>query len=641
MMGPGARQFRFGPYRIDDEQRLLHRDSQLIPLPPKVADTLIVLLANSGRMVEKTALIGAVWPDTFVEEGALARNISLLRKSLDGDSGGSNYVETIPRRGYRFIAPVISDILEQAEIPKPLPALDGASPPLADSPVAAAIPPQAPVQRFAYAGSLALLIAVGGWAGWGGYSSVARSSLPRLPSPRTTLAVFPLRSLAQNGAEDYFAQGMTQALITRLARRGDLRLVSFVSSPANQTQANLMQAAARDGAVQRALTGTILRSDGRIRIDVQLTEPGTQAVQWASSYQRDSTDVFALQDAVAEAIATELPGAPAAQSASKAGRESTTPDALDWYLRGRYLASRRTEDGLHRAVDYFQRAIQADPKYAPPYSGLADAWALLGSVGIDGMKPTESMPLAKAAALKALALDPGLADAHASLAYVSLSYDWDLPAAAREFARAIELNPSSATAHQWFAHYYMAKGDLTHATEEMAVALRLEPMSPIINVGMGWCAYYSRQYGKAIQHFRFVTEMDPDFALGHQTLGMALLENGQNPEAVKEYEEAAKLGVNSPTTMSGLATAYAEAGRPREARETLIRLEDLARTRYVPALYFANIFLSLHDMRKALDWGWQAVGERSDYLMYIRVEPRSGKFGANAEFLRILATLHG
>lgn len=631
MSGSGARQYQFGPYRIDDEQRLLHRGPELIPLPPKVAETLVVLLASAGRMVEKADLMKAVWPDTFVEEGALARNISLLRKTLEDDGGENSYIETIPRRGYRFTAPVQTN--EQIAVAPP--------PPVVPAPLTPeAIPEVVPVPRFAIAGSVAIFVVFCLWAAY-----ALRAPSPPAPgarpAPRTSLAVLPLRNLAPDGTEDYFAQGMSQAIITSLSRRGDLRVVSFVSSPAGQTQAALLEAVAGDNSIQRALTGTVLRSGGNIRIDVQLTDPNSRGVHWANSYQRDASDVFALQNAVSEAIASELPGVQGLKQPPGSNRQSTSPEALDWYLRGRYLTSRRTEEGLHRAVEYFQKAIAADPKYAPAYSGLADAWALLGSVGIDGMKPTESMPLAKAAAEKAVALDPELADAHTSLAYVHLSYDWDLDAAAKEFARALDLNPSGATAHQWYSHYFMAKGDLARATDEMAVALRLEPMSPIINVGMGWCAYYSKQYTKAIGHFRFVTEMDPSFPLGHQTLGMALLESGQNAEAVEEYRKAAALGANSPTTLSGLATAYAEAGRMEEANQTLARLVEISRARYVPALYFANIYLSLHDMRKALDWGWQALNERSDYLMYIRVEPRGSKFGANPEFLRLLAKFRG
>jgi tetratricopeptide (TPR) repeat protein len=241
------------------------------------------------------------------------------------------------------------------------------------------------------------------------------------------------------------------------------------------------------------------------------------------------------------------------------------------------------------------------------------------------------MPLANSYALKAIELDPDLADGHISLAYVKLSYDWDLPGAAREFSRALELNPNSATARHWYSHYFMAAGDLGKATEQMREALQLEPLSPSINIGIGWCLYYSRQYDQAIEQFRSVTQINPTLPLAHQTLGMAYQQKGLFDQAIEEYKSAAAFSNNSPASVAALASAYATLGKLAESRQELARLEEMSRTRYVPAFYFATIHYAMGDRAKTLGWGWKAVGERCDYL---------GKLAGNREFIRAMAALH-
>ena len=471
----------------------------------------------------------------------------------------------------------------------------------------------------------------------------------RAPSPlsaagtdsRSTLAVLPLRNLERDASRDYFADGMTQALITGLARLRKVRVVSLASESGEQSEANAWTAILKDGSIHRVLTGTILHSGGRVRIDTRLIDPATRAVHWANSYERDIKDVIALESEVAEAIAGEIQATLSAEEReSLRPRRPTTPEALDAYLRGRYFWNRRTEEGLRRAAGYFRQAIAADPTYAPAYSGLADSYSLLGSIGTDGMPPHQAMPAAKSAARKAIELDPELAEGHISLAYVKLSYDWDLDGAAREFSRAFELNPNSATAHHWYSHYYMAAGDLAKASRQMQEAVRLEPLSPSINIGVGWCLYYSRKYDEAIAQYRLVAEMDPTLPMAHQTLGMAYEQKGLRDQAIEEFRRAAAFSANSPASVAALASALAAAGRTAEARTELARLEQLSRTRYVPAFYFASIHHAMGDLAKTLEFGWKAVGERCDYLMYLRVEPRVGKLAGHPEFIRAMAALH-
>ncbi|MGA3039986.1 MAG: tetratricopeptide repeat protein [Bryobacteraceae bacterium] len=609
-------EYEFGPYRIDSGERLLHRSGELIPLPPKLADTLLVLVRNAGRMVDKSDLMKAVWPDTFVEEGALTRNISLLRKTL-GDTGDQAiYIETIPKRGYRFVAPV-----RAPDLPAPRSWKVGA--------------------RWMALAAFLLLAGIAAVAKFVVGDGGGIHLTPPLPVPATALAVLPFRSLANDASQDYFADGMTQALITRLTNLRNLRVVSLASEAGGTKNTDAWPAILRSQPVSRVLTGTVVRAGGRIRIDAQLIDPKTRGVLWANSYERNIEDVFALESAVAEAIAGEIQISITAGDRQRLRQQRPAkPEALDAYLRGRYFWNRRTEDGLRRAAQYFQQAIAADPTDALAYSGLADSYSLLGSIGTDGMLPTKAMPVAKAAAQKAISLDPDLAEGHISLAYVMLSYDWDLPGAQREFSRALDLNPNSATAHHWYSHYFMAANDLGKATAQMRQALQLEPLSPSINIGIGWCLYYSRQYDQAIEQFRSVVENDPTLPLAHETLGMAYQQKGLFSEAIEEYKRAASLSHDNPASVASLASAYAAAGNLNAARQELAQLEDMSRTRYVPAFYFATIHFAMGDLTKTFEWGWKAAGERCDYLMYLRVEPRVGQLAGNPQFIRAMAALH-
>ncbi len=625
-MPPAAvEQYEFGPFRMDSAERLLRNGDRRIPLPPKVAETLLVLLRNAGRMVDKADLIKTVWPDTFVEEGALARNISLLRKAL-GDTGEeARYVETIPRRGYRFVAPVGTPAEPAAPTPDPPPPHTAAS-----------------RRRWKTAAAILLvatLFSAGGSPRHPASDDLVLRAAARRSTGQTALAVLPLRSIAGGAAEDDLADVITQTLITTLSRFGRVRVKSLAPEGRIPADSAVWKAIMDDPAVSRVLTGTLVQSGGRLRIDVRLIDPRTREVYWANHFERGMDDLLSTEAELAQAIAAEVNTNLTAGDRGRL-RLQVNPHALDAYLRGRYFWNRRTEEGLKRAVQYFQEAIAAAPDYAPAYSGLADSYALLGSVGVDNMRPNHAMPLAKAAAEKALALDPDLADAHVSLAYVHLSYYWDLPAAAREFTRALELDPNSATGRHWLSHYFMAAGDLKQAGEQMRAALELETLSPSINIGIGWCLYYSRDFDGAIEQFRGVTESDPQLPLAHQTLAMAYQQNAEYDLALKEYQTAAQLSGGGPGAVAGLATVYAAMGRHAEARQQLSRLEELARRRYVSPLYFANVHFALGDLPTTVKWGWKAVGERCDYLIYLGVEPRVGKLAANPDFLRAMASVH-
>jgi TolB-like protein/DNA-binding winged helix-turn-helix (wHTH) protein/Flp pilus assembly protein TadD len=595
----GGAAFEFGAFRFDAAERVLYRGSERVPLSPKVADTLLVLLTNHGRVVEKNELIQLVWPDTFVEEGGLARNISALRKALGDDADGSGHIETIPKRGYRFVAPIGKTATQ----------------------------PRRPGIRFAIAATLvaaALVLVASGYL----LSFLTRHD--RSAHLVKSVAVLPLKNISGDAAQDYFAEGMTDVIATELSKTG-LPVIAPASVRSLPPGAPLAEIG-RQLKVGAVIQGTVLRSGDWVRINAQLVEIGTGRLLWADSYRRDLRDVLRLQAEVAGAIARQTSFEAAAGVRPDSSRlQTVVPEAYQAYLRGRFFWNKRTEPALRKAVQYFNDAIAKDGKYAPAYAGLADSWSLLASNSYDAVPPREGMPLAKAAAQRALELDSGLAEAHTSLAYVTMAFDWDLEPAEREFQQAIRCNPGYATARHWHAHCLLAAGRLEDAAAEMRQAQNLDPLSLPVNVGVGWCSYFARRYDEAIGQYRKTLELEPNFALAHQTLGMALAQKHDYPEAIAEFQTAVTLSGGA-SAVASLGYAYGLAGSKAEARAQLARLVELSHRRYVPAIYMAQVCLGLRDGRGFSSWMSKAREERSEYLIYYQRDPALDAVRADPAF---------
>jgi TolB-like protein/tetratricopeptide (TPR) repeat protein len=545
--------YEFGPFRIDQVERLLRRGTEVIPLPPKAIDMLLALVESSGQAVEKDALMKRVWPGTFVEEGSLAQNVSLLRKVL-GESPKARYIETIAKKGYRFVAPV-TEVREDNT------------------------------------GSL-------------------------------SLAVLPLANLSGDPAQDFFADGMTDELISYLMKVEALRVTSRTSVMVYKNINKPLHQVARELNVAWVVEGTVLHSGNRVRISARVIDGSTEKHGWAGTYEREMRDVLTLQSEVASNIAREIGvNVTAPERVRLAKSRPVNPQAYEMYLRGRYLWNNRTPEGLKRAAQCFHQAIEEDPTYAPSHTGLADAYSLLGSIGYDGMPPREAMPLAKTAANNAIKIDDTSAEAHASLGYVKLSYDWDWAGAESEFKRAIELNPSYATAHDWYGHCLFAMGRLDEAGRQMQYARELDPLSIPCNLGVGWSFYYARQYDQAIEQYRKTLEIAPNLPMVLYELGLAYLNKGLYQEALAEFQKAYELSGGAPAAVALLGHAYALAGRTAEARQELARLHEVSKQKYVPSLYRAFIYAGLNDKDQAFLWLEKAYEDRSNYLIYLGVEP--------------------
>jgi TolB-like protein/Tfp pilus assembly protein PilF len=431
------------------------------------------------------------------------------------------------------------------------------------------------------------------------------------PAGIRSLAVLPLENLSGDASQNYFADGMTDELITDLAQISALRVISRTSVMAYKGARKPLPQIARELNVDAVVEGTVLRSGDQVRITAQLIDASTDKHLWSQSYEGELRDTLALQNRVASAIADQIRISltPQEQAALK-DVKVVNPEAYESYLKGRYFWNKRTADGLKVALAYFKQAIEEDPKYPKAYSGLADTYALLGDWQYGVMTPKEAFPEAKAAAIHALELDNTLGEAHNSLAFVLDGFDWDLDAGGNEFRRAIELNPGYATAHHWYAWHLSLLGRFDEAIVEMRKAENLDPLSLIINADLAELLGLAHSYDESIRQSRKTIEMDPNFALAHNQLAQAYLQKHMYAEAVAELQKAVKLSGDSPTCIANLARAYVASGKRSEAVELLDALKKRSSTGYSNASEIAMIYASLGNTDQAMNWLEKGFEER-------------------------------
>jgi TolB-like protein/Tfp pilus assembly protein PilF len=547
--------YQFGPFQIDRNERLLRRGSKVIPLAPKAIETLLVLAASGGRIVEKEELMKAVWPDTFVEEGGLARNVSLLRRVLGDGSGSIEYIETVPRRGYRFVPPV------------------------------------------------------------------SETSEDGTPSTRS-LAVLPFANISGDSSQDFFADGMTDELIGYFLKIEALHVSSRTSVMTYKGVRKPLREIAKELNVRWVVEGAVLQAGGRVRITVRLIDAATEKHLWAETYEKDMRDVLALQSEVAGEITGQIRVKMSApEKARLAQSRSVNPDAYQDYLRGRHFWNKRTVEGLKKAREYFEHAIEKDPSYAPAHCGLADTYALMGSNGYDVMPPKEAMPRAKAAARNAFKIDPTLAEAHAAMGYVKLVYDRDLPGAAQELERALAVEPNYAIAHQWAGELLMAKSAPEEATKAFRRALELDPLSVPCNLGLGWSFYFCGRHDLAIEQFQRTLEIAPDVPMALYGLGLSYHHKKEYRRGLSEFQKAYVSTGGDIAAVMFMGVTHALAGHKKAAEKELAKLRALAKQKYVPAVYSAFIYVALNDLDRAFECLHKACEERSSYLVFLTVQP--------------------
>ncbi|MBA3321311.1 MAG: tetratricopeptide repeat protein [Pyrinomonadaceae bacterium] len=593
-------------FRIDPAERLLLRAGKVVPLPPRVFDTLLLLIENAGRALPKEELLQALWPDSFVEEGSLAQNVSLLRKILGESSGERQYIETLPKRGYRFVADIRRLNKENAD------SLDSGRTTASHRTATTAEKTNPEDVK-------------------------ATSTLTERESDAsvTSIAVLPFITLSAEPGEQYLGLGLADALITQL---GNIRQIIVRPTSAVRPYSGAREdsvTVGRELCVDAVLEGSIQHADGRVRVTMRLVSIRDEIARWSGKFDADFTDIFALQDSIAERVASALVLKLSLEERARVTKHYTgNSKAYQTYMKGRYFWNKRNAAGLKKAIDFFNSSIERDPTYALAYTGLADAYSLLGKS--DGLAPREAFPRAEAAARKALEIDDQLAEAHASLAGVEYLYDWNWQKAEVSFKRAIELNPHYATAHHWYGCLLVSLERFDEAVREMKSAQELDPLSPIINAAVALPCLYSRQYDHAIKQYRKTLDFEPNFIPAHWGLGLAYAQLGLYEEAIAEHQKA--VGPTGAHTWRAalLAATYAVAGQREKARQVLDELQALPKRDSPTTYYLAAAYARLNDKDRAFAWLEHAYRKRTAQIADLRVEPEFDNLRSDPRFADLL-----
>lgn len=576
-----AHTVRFGPFALDLRSSELRRNGNTIRLPEQPCQILIALLEHPGEVVTREELRQRLWADdTFVDfEHSLNAAVKRLRGLLDDSPDTPRYIETLPRHGYRLIVPVEKE--ESA-----FPTASAAS-----------------RRRIWIAAALLLLLCAAAWGAWLWVRVAA--------TPIRSIAVLPLQNLSGVTDEDYFAAGITEQLITELAQIRELRVISHQSVMRYKGSDKPVPEIARELQVDALVEGSTLREGDRVRITAQLIRANPERHLWSHAYDGDLRNVLALQSEVAQAIVREIRVKTTPQDKIRlATSRPINPEAYEAYLKARYFWS-RWGSGTGKAVDYFEKAIEKDPTYAPAYSGLAMCFASQ----LFWKRPQEVYPKARAAFSKALELDDSLAEAHAALAYTKVLYDWDWPGAEREFRRALELNPNSADTDMPYSTFLTMMGRFDEGIAVARHGLTVDPLSLTMNAELGWAYTYARRYDDAIEQIRRTLELDPHFPFARWELGTAYIFTQRYDDALAELRQ-----IDPNATGGYLGYLYAVMGKRDEAAKDLARIEEKSKQRYVDPYEFAVVYAGLGDKDTALQWLERAYAERSAEMPNLKIE---------------------
>jgi len=634
---------RFGVFEVDLKASELRKHGFRIKLAEQPFQVLAFLLERPGEIVTREELRDRLWPgDTFVDfDHGLNNAVMRVREVLLDSSEHPRYVETVPRRGYRFVAPV-----EETSVPPPVPAtieLEGGS----TSPASSASKPALAHTISEHPGvprwftshlAAAIAIVVVGLAAILVFTIHARNVAANKANATrsTSLVVLPLENLSGDKDQDYFADGMTDELIANLAKIRSLHVISRSTAMTYKGTRKPLSEIARELNVDAVVEGTVMRVGSRVRITAELVQVSTDHHLWADTYESQMGDVLALQNRVSAAIVNEIRINLTPEERERLAKTpAVAPEAYENYLKGLYYWNKRSDENLTRAIGYFERATQLDPNYALAYAGLSDCYAIISAEIFGTMPASEAAPKARAAAVRALELDPTLAEAQTSLATEKFNYEWDWSGAAQGFERAIGLNPSYATAYQRYSLYLIAMGRAQDSFAQIQKARALDPLSLSINFSLGWRLYMARQYDAAITQLKDTLEMDPSYELPHLVAGQAYEQKGNYALAIPELRKAVELSRGTPLMVSALAHAYARSGNRAEAEKLLAQLQAKSMNHYVSPYYFAIVCVGLGRTEEALDWLEKAFGDRSNGLVFLKVEPELDDLRSNSRFIAL------
>jgi TolB-like protein len=561
---------RFGPFELDRAVGELRRGGVRVRLHGQPLQVLQVLLEQPGKLISREELQSRIWPsETFVDfDHGINNAIKRLREVLGDTAETPRYVETVPRRGYRFIGQV---------------------------------------------------------------SAVTEHGAETIRS----VAVLPLENLSGNPDEEYFADGLTEASIINLAKISALRVISRTTVMQYKRAYKPLPQVARELQVDGIVEGTVLRSGNRVRISAQLIDARTNCHIWAEIYERDLKDILALHSDLARAIAGQVRIALTPAEQLKLGRgRPVDPEAYEDYLKGRYHWNRRSADDLKKAMECFQRAIDKQPNYAPAHTGLADCAGIAGFWSFAA--PEQGCGKSKTAALRSLAIEE-TAEAHASLAWAIMHYDWDLTAAEQEFQRAIEQDPLYATAHQWYGHCLVGMGRFDEAYGELRLAIQLEPLSLPIRTSYAGASLFGRQWEQSIEQSKKILDLDPSFILGRWALVRYYDAIGMAELAIASAQEAVEVSRGTLLCLiAELGHAYASAGKREDAVGVLRRLAEICEQRYVDPYLIAYIYAALGERESAFEYLDHAIDVRAVWVCYLAIDPRFDALRDDSRFEALL-----
>ena len=630
--------YQFGVFRLDLESRVLRRGSTTVPLTPKAFDVLLLLIQNAGRVVTKDELMKAVWPDSFVEESNLTQTIFMVRKALD-EKSDRRYILTVQGQGYRFLVPVTEGVDEALENEEPAPYPEARRGPEIQLSTPAG---DAGDRRLAAIVLIAVtLILTAAFSIWAWRSRYGRAEQPG----KIMLAVLPFENFTGDPGQDYFSDGLTEEMISQLGNLdpAHLGVISRTSVMHYKHSPESLSQIGQDLGVQYVIEGSVRRDSERVRITAQLIQVKDQSHLWAREYDRDLDHLLELQGEIAREVANEIefslsgrrPLVVVQESAATAPGTKTY-EAYDLYLKGRYFWNKRTTEGFRTAAAYFLQAIDRDPNYGRAYAGLADTYGLM-STWYAGPQ-NELMPKARAAALRALALDEGLAEAHASLALIRENYDYDWPGAEKEFRRAIQLNPQYATAHQWYAEFLSWQGRFDEAIAESEQARQLDPLSLIIAADRAWIFYFSRQYDSSLKQCRAVLELDPNFGHARDAMIPSYLQLGRYDEAIEAINRTPDRDAE-PWTLAWKAAVYERAGHVEEARRALAKIEKISGSRSDRVATLLVAYSGTGQKERVFELLQQAYSEHSNAVVQIKVDPMYDPVRSDPRFESFLRRL--
>ncbi len=623
------RLYEFGPYRLDIAEQRLLRNGEPVPLTPKAFETLVALVERSGLLVEKDELMKVVWSDAFVEESNLTNNVYALRKMLGRGENGRSYIETVPKRGYRFTAPVrklppetlvvekrtLTRVVTEEAVPDDSqgPSMIGAGEAL----VVAHAPARAHL-RSKWPWLLVALSTVAlGISGFFIYRSLTAAPRSQIDS----IAVLPFKNESGNADVEYLSDGVTETLINSLSQLSNLSVKARSTVFRYKDKTVEPQTVAAELSVQAILTGRIVQRGDDLTLYLSLVDGRNGNQLWGQRYDRKLADLVALQNEIGHEVSQKLRVQLSARDEQKLKKEYTSStEAYQLYLRGRYHALKRTLPETQKAISYFQQAIAVDPSYALAYVGLSDAH--VSSLAAN-LPSNEVFPQARVAAQKAIEIDDTLAAAHAQLGFIIFWYDWDWGASENKFKRALELDPDGADTHLFYAHLLSNTGRHAEALAEAKRARELDPLNLRINALEAQFLIHAGRTDEALTRLQDTLEMDSNYFLAHLYSSSAYIEKGMYSEAISEARRAREIsGGRSTHAEAFLGYALAKSGKEAEARSVLDGLLKSPAERYVSPYHIALVYNGLGEHDEALAWLERAYAQRSTGIVFLKVEPK-------------------